>query len=127
MGRKPSDKPQAFARAVVDVIETQRERVGLTQAKLLDMADMSANYYAKRKRYELPLDTNDVSRLAEALGISAFDVMRDAEESLTSEALALVTPILGNPESIYSDPEMTEEQELKYAADESPVEDEIFD
>lgn len=105
MGRKPSDKPQAFARAVVDTIEAHRERVGITQAKMLELADISANYYAKRKRYELPLDTNDVSRLADALGIDAFDVMRDAEQSITKDSIAPVTSI--RPTAKPSAPEQT--------------------
>jgi transcriptional regulator with XRE-family HTH domain len=89
MGRTPAGAPNELARAIVDAIERERERSGVSTPALIRRTGISANYYYKRTRLEAPFNVNDLQTIADALGISprvflepavdAYERMRDAE------------------------------------------------
>lgn len=64
--------------ALVRAVTSMREERGLTNQQLIDDAEMSASYYYARLRGDAPFDTNDIERLAAALGSHPHEISRVA-------------------------------------------------
>lgn len=64
--------------ALVRAVTSMREERGLTNQQLIDGAEMSASYYYARLRGDAPFDTNDIERLAAALGTHPHEISRVA-------------------------------------------------
>lgn len=80
-------------RAVVEL----RDRAGLSNQDLIDESGMSTTYYYARLKGELPFNSNDIERLALALGTQPFEVARlanalDRIDGASVEHFTLVEP-----------------------------------
>jgi len=64
--------------ALVRAVTSLRDASGLTNQELVDRAEMSASYYYARLRGDAPFDTNDIERLAAALGTHPHEISRVA-------------------------------------------------
>jgi transcriptional regulator with XRE-family HTH domain len=64
--------------ALVRAVSELRDSSGLTNQELVERADMSASYYYARLRGDAPFDTNDIERLAAALGTHPHEISRIA-------------------------------------------------
>lgn len=64
--------------ALVRAITALRESSQLTNQELVERADMSASYYYARLRGDAPFDTNDIEKLAVALGVRPHEISRAA-------------------------------------------------
>lgn len=62
--------------ALVRAVSELRDASGMTNQELVDRAEMSASYYYARLRGDAPFDTNDIERLATALGTHPHEVSR---------------------------------------------------
>ncbi len=70
----------AFSRGVADTITHLVGMSGISVVQVLADAGISRNYYYKRARYELPFNTNDISQIAQALGITPDEIITAALE-----------------------------------------------
>lgn len=81
-----SDVPQGaadeFSQAIARAIEDAKAGAGLTTRDLIKRSGLSANYYYRRARGELPFTTNDMSALATACGVTVGDLWSRAQSSL---------------------------------------------
>jgi transcriptional regulator with XRE-family HTH domain len=68
----------AWSMALVRAITTLRDARGLTNQELVDRTEMSASYYYARLRGASPFDTNDIQKLAVALGTHPHEISRVA-------------------------------------------------
>ena len=79
--------PRKTQVAVAKAIELQRVRVGLpSQAELARRAGYSPSALNKRLSGALPMDFNDLDRLAVALDIDPFDLLDAAKRELDLQA-----------------------------------------
>jgi transcriptional regulator with XRE-family HTH domain len=78
MGKSSAGKASEFSLRVVDEIETARIQAGITQAELFAAVGMSQNYFYSRLRGDLPFNTNDIDKLALALGCNPLELLRNA-------------------------------------------------
>ena len=69
--------------ALVRAVSELRDSSGLTNQELVERADMSASYYYARLRGDAPFDTNDIERLAAALGTHPHEISRIAASYLS--------------------------------------------
>lgn len=89
MVRAQVDGADEFSRRIVLNIERFRDnpeqtnrspKVVLTNRDLARAAGLSENYFYIRMRYEKPFNTNDLSALAKALGVSPDDLLAEPAE-----------------------------------------------
>lgn len=64
--------------ALVRAVTELRDASGLTNQELVDRAGMSASYFYARLRGDAPFDTNDIEKLAAALGTHPHEISRTA-------------------------------------------------
>jgi len=64
--------------ALVRAVSALRDDSGLTNQELVERAEMSASYYYARLRGDAPFDTNDIEKLAAALGTHPHEISRIA-------------------------------------------------
>lgn len=76
MARVSAGPADEFSKRVIEAIEKVRKTRGLAHVAFAEAAGMSENYWHKRLRGELPLNTNDINGAATALGVDPFDLMR---------------------------------------------------
>ena len=69
-----SSTQTALARA----IEVQRIRAGISKGELAKRAGLGRASLSKRLAGDVPIRTDEIDRLAEALGVDPFDLMDDA-------------------------------------------------
>jgi transcriptional regulator with XRE-family HTH domain len=62
----------------VRAVATLRDAAGITNQELIDRSEMSSSYYYARLRGAAPFDTNDIEKLAHALGIHPHEISRVA-------------------------------------------------
>jgi len=79
----PQGAADEFSQAIARAIEDAKAAAGLTTRDLIKRSGLSANYYYRRARGELPFTTNDMSALATACGVTVGDLWSRAQESLT--------------------------------------------
>lgn len=82
MGAKPAGKASEFSRRLVARIEELRDDAGMTNTQLIEKSGLRTTYYYARLRGDASFTTNDVDKLARALGISGEDVFTTATTSL---------------------------------------------
>ncbi|MFC6354507.1 helix-turn-helix domain-containing protein [Luethyella okanaganae] len=66
--------------AVVEEIDNARKHSGMTHAKLFKLSGMSQNYYYSRMRGDLPFNTNDIDKIAQAIEANPFEIMHAASK-----------------------------------------------
>ncbi len=71
--------------ALVRAVTSVRDAKGVTNQELIERADMSASYYYARLRGDAPFDTNDIEKLAAALGIHPHELSRVAASFESSD------------------------------------------
>ena len=64
--------------ALVRAVSSLRDASRLTNQELIERAAMSSSYYYARLRGDAPFDTNDIERLAAALGTHPHEISRMA-------------------------------------------------
>ena len=74
-GRPKLEAASAFSRQIVVNVETLRDEAGMSNAQLIRDSGMSSNYFYTRLRLEAPFNTNDVQKLADALGVDAEELV----------------------------------------------------
>ena len=77
MGQKPAGKASQLSLGVIREIEAvrRRRRPPLTVEQLVRSADMGVNTYYTTLRGDRPLNTNELDRLATALGLTVEFVL----------------------------------------------------
>ncbi|SJM69327.1 hypothetical protein FM112_14075 [Gulosibacter sp. 10] len=75
-------------------------------ADVLEDAGISRNYYYKRLRGEMPFNTNDLSRIAAAVGIDMFDLLVAATQTNVTYA----EDRFGRRDAPFSAPKSIEEE-----------------
>ena len=63
---------------LVRAVSTLRDAAGMTNQELIERSGMSASYYYARLRGAAPFDTNDIEKLAHALGTHPHEISRVA-------------------------------------------------
>lgn len=76
--RASSGKANAFSHAIADALNHKIGMSGIPMVKVLVDAGLSRNYYYKRARYELPFNTNDISLIAQSIGLTPDEIIEDA-------------------------------------------------
>lgn len=67
-------------RALGDAIREMRQKRGMSQEALADRAKMSANYVGDAERGERNISIRALWQLADGLGLSASEILREAEK-----------------------------------------------
>lgn len=78
----PAGAADEFSQAVARAIEDAKSAAGLTTRDLIKRSGLSANYYYRRARGELPFTTNDMSALAAACGLTVADLWARAQAAI---------------------------------------------
>lgn len=78
VGRRALGEASAWSMALVRAVTELRDASGLTNQELVDRAGMSASYFYARLRGDAPFDTNDIEKLAAALGTHPHEISRTA-------------------------------------------------
>lgn len=78
MGRKGMDEAYGFSLDVINEIRRAIDESKLKDYEVCAAADMSRDYFYKRMKGERPFNTNDVSKIADVLGMDAFIILRRA-------------------------------------------------
>lgn len=90
--RVATSAPTSFSEAIAAVIDREIGLSGSPVAHVIRAAGISRNYYYKRIRGESVFNTNDISNIAEAIGLDPFELTRLAiEEMRKREHIAPVT------------------------------------
>lgn len=99
MGRRPASTSTAFSRRVVRAIEQLRDQRRLSNTELIRAAEFSANYFYIRLRGEAPFNTNDIEKLANALNVEPYELLRLAQsDDLVADDESDWTERLDGPE-----------------------------
>lgn len=69
-------KPQ-YRRVVGETIRTHRKRVGLTQEKLAEKADLHHNFIGEVERGNMEISVGSLMKIAKALGVRVRDLVSD--------------------------------------------------
>lgn len=85
MSKKAMGPAEGFSLAVIAEIRRAIKEIGITNGDLIKRSGMSQDYFYKRMRGEYPFNTNDISRIADALGMDAFIILRRAAQQHTSD------------------------------------------
>lgn len=80
MGRKGMNSSDEFSNEVAREIQRAIETAGISNAEVMRRTHISQDYFYSRMRGEKPFNTNDVSRIAEAIGANAFAILIKAAE-----------------------------------------------
>lgn len=72
------DEADVFSREVIRSIQDAIANSGLSNAEVIKRAHISQDYFYTRTRGEKPFNTNDISRIAEVLGLDALQLLREA-------------------------------------------------
>jgi hypothetical protein len=67
-----------FSLDVIRELKRAIDESGISNTELVKRAEMSSDYFYVRMRGEKPFTTNDVSKIAEAIGYDAFVILRRA-------------------------------------------------
>lgn len=67
-----------FSLDVINEVRRAIDESNLKDYEVFKAADMSKDYFYKRMRGEKPFNTNDISKIADALGVDAFLILRRA-------------------------------------------------
>lgn len=78
VGRRALGEASAWSMALVRAVTELRDGNGLTNQELVERAGMSASYFYARLRGDAPFDTNDIEKLAAALGTHPHEISRVA-------------------------------------------------
>ena len=78
MGKKGMQKADKFSQRVAEEVQKAITNAGLSNAKVIRDAHMSQDYFYRRMRGEKPFTTNDISKIAEAIGVEPFALMLKA-------------------------------------------------
>jgi transcriptional regulator with XRE-family HTH domain len=79
MGRGAAGPPSEFSRLVAANIDRLRDEAGLSHSALGDAAGLSRSYFHSRMKLELPFNTNDLDRVARALGVPPASLIAQPE------------------------------------------------
>lgn len=76
MGRRAGSKSNTFSRTVSATIQALVSESTITTLMLFKATEISSNYYYGRIRGDLSFTTNDIERIAQALGTNGYEVLR---------------------------------------------------
>ena len=78
MGSKAMGPAIGFSLDVVAEIKRAIQESGLMDKDVIRITGISQDYFYKRMRGDAPFNTNDISKIADALGMDAFIILRRA-------------------------------------------------
>lgn len=105
----------AFSRGVADTIGHMIGMSGYSVVQVLADAGISRNYYYKRARYELPFNTNDISQIAQALGITPDEIISEAISRSTAAPANVIVGSFGQTAPTNEEIEIPENVEEEWA------------
>ncbi len=76
MSKKAAEPATIFSKTVADEIRQAIKASGLNNKETLAETGISPNYFYERMRGDKPFNTNDISKIADALGMEAFIILR---------------------------------------------------
>lgn len=88
MAKRATPEPTTFSKKVVAEVEKAVRESGIPISDILTKSEMSRNYFYIRMRLERPFDTNDISKLASALGIDPMALLMKAAKAADAEHAA---------------------------------------
>lgn len=77
---------------VIRIIQDAIAASGMTNMEIIKKSGMSQDYFYTRMRGEKPFNTNDISYIADILGVDALDLLRKAGERPASSTTTPATP-----------------------------------
>ena len=78
MGRKGMNEADEFSLAVIEEVQEAIKASGKSNAEVIKQAKISQDYFYTRMRGEKPFNTNDISRIADVIGIDALSLLMKA-------------------------------------------------
>lgn len=75
------DEAQGFSLDVINEVRRAIDESNISDSEIIEKAEMSRDYFYKRMRGEKPFNTNDISKIADVLGVDAFLILRRAATS----------------------------------------------
>lgn len=95
---------------VIDTIQKTIDSLDMTDAEVIAKSGVPRNTFYRKMRGETPFNTDDLDRIATALGVDPFTLLRGTPDNVTS-----IRPVGGSGEDLRAvarttDPEPTDEQ-----------------
>lgn len=118
MGQKATGPATPFGRAVVAAIEAALVAEGLTKAALIERSGVPANTFHTRMRGDKPFNTNEIEKLAKALGRDPLLLLREAASAVDN-----VTPLRRNDSGYLDDALKDEGYETAAGTDETQADE----
>ena len=75
MGRKGMNEADHFSKGVIEQVQEAITASGMSNAEVIKRSHISQDYFYTRMRGEKPFNTNDISKIAEVLGVDAFGLL----------------------------------------------------
>lgn len=75
-----------FSLSVIEEVQKAIQESGMSNAEVIKRANISQDYFYTRTRGEKPFNTNDISRIAEVLGIDPLMILRRASAKIEKSA-----------------------------------------
>lgn len=78
-----------FSLSVIEEVQKAIQESGMSNAEVIKRAKISQDYFYTRTRGEKPFNTNDISRIAEVLGIDPLMILRRASAVIENDGLTV--------------------------------------
>jgi hypothetical protein len=98
MGRKGMNEADQFSLSVIEEVQKAIQESGMSNAEVIKRAKISQDYFYTRTRGEKPFNTNDISRIAEVLGIDPLMILRRASAVIENDGLTVDPSALSEDE-----------------------------
>ncbi|MCI1889615.1 MAG: hypothetical protein LKI98_04165 [Bifidobacterium crudilactis] len=86
-----------FSLAVIEEVQEAIKASGKSNAEVIKQAKISQDYFYTRMRGEKPFNTNDISRIADVIGIDALSLLMNASKAVEKAKVAF------NPDAMSED------------------------
>ena len=94
MGRKATGPANQFSKKLNQELRAWMGRRGMTIQDLEEAAEVSRNRISLTLyKLDSPVNTNELNRICQALGVEPSTVVRDAEKALRAEQAAETSPV----------------------------------
>ncbi|MCI1868286.1 hypothetical protein [Bifidobacterium crudilactis] len=87
-----------FSLSVIEEVQKAIQESGMSNAEVIKRAKISQDYFYTRTRGEKPFNTNDISRIAEVLGIDPLMILRRASAVIENDGLTVDPSALSEDE-----------------------------
>ncbi|MEE8725000.1 MAG: hypothetical protein SOI15_02875 [Bifidobacterium crudilactis] len=87
-----------FSLAVIEEVQEAIKASGKSNAEVIKQAKISQDYFYTRMRGEKPFNTNDLSRIADVIGIDALSLLMNASKAIEKAKVSFNPDVMSEEE-----------------------------